>query len=243
MRKSKHTSRRQFLGLAGGAAVLGAVPVVTVRPVEATPAMLASAMRNIVGEAPVRIGKVKLDVPPLVENGNTVPMTVSVSNPMTPDDYVKSIHVFNEKNPQPNVGNFYLGPRAGRAPLSTRHCRRRGDAGRLHRGGDLMASALINVPKKARRGEIIEIKTLMSHIMETGYRHTTTGEVVPRDIITSFVCRYNGVDIFRADLFPAIAANPFITFFTVATESGKFDFEWTGDKGFTETASASILVE
>jgi sulfur-oxidizing protein SoxY len=120
MRKSKHTSRRQFLGLAGGAAVLGGVPIVTVRPVEATPAMLATAMRNIVGEAPVRIGKVKLDVPPLVENGNTVPMTVSVSNPMTPDDYVKSIHVFNEKNPQPNVGNFYLGQRAGRAQISTR---------------------------------------------------------------------------------------------------------------------------
>jgi sulfur-oxidizing protein SoxZ len=106
-----------------------------------------------------------------------------------------------------------------------------------------MASALINVPKKAKRGEIIEIKTLMSHIMETGYRHTAAGDVVPRNIITSFVCRYNGVEIFRADLFPAIAANPFITFFTTATESGKFDFEWTGDKGFTETASASILVE
>jgi sulfur-oxidizing protein SoxY len=120
MRKSKQTSRRQFLGLAGGAAVLGAVPIVTLRPTEATPAMLATAIRNIVGEAPVRIAKVKLDVPPLVENGNTVPMTVSVANPMTPDDYVKSIHVFNEKNPQPNVGNFYLGPRAGRAQISTR---------------------------------------------------------------------------------------------------------------------------
>jgi sulfur-oxidizing protein SoxZ len=106
-----------------------------------------------------------------------------------------------------------------------------------------MASALINVPKKAKRGEIIEIKTLMSHIMETGYRRTATGEIVPRDIITSFVCRYNSVEIFRADLFPAIAANPFMTFFTVATESGKFDFEWIGDRGFSETASASILVE
>jgi sulfur-oxidizing protein SoxZ len=106
-----------------------------------------------------------------------------------------------------------------------------------------MASALINVPQRAKRGDVIEIKTLMSHIMETGYRRTTTGEVVPRDIITSFSCRYNGVEIFRADLFPAIAANPFITFFTVATESGKFDFEWIGDQGFTETASASISVE
>ena len=106
-----------------------------------------------------------------------------------------------------------------------------------------MASALINVPARAKRGDIIEIKTLMSHIMETGYRRTATGEIIPRDIITSFVCRYNGVEIFRADLFPAIAANPFMTFFTVATESGKFDFEWVGDRGFSETASASILVE
>jgi sulfur-oxidizing protein SoxZ len=106
-----------------------------------------------------------------------------------------------------------------------------------------MASALINVPAKAKRGEVIEVKTLMSHIMETGYRRTAAGEVVPRDIITSFACRYNGAEIFRADLFPAIAANPFITFFTTATESGKFDFEWIGDNGFSETASASIIVE
>lgn len=106
-----------------------------------------------------------------------------------------------------------------------------------------MASALINVPTKAKRGQIIEIRTLMSHIMETGFRHTAAGELVPRDIITSFVCRYNGNEIFRADLFPAIAANPFISFFTVATESGKFDFEWIGDNGFSESASAPITVE
>ena len=106
-----------------------------------------------------------------------------------------------------------------------------------------MAAALINVPKHARRGEVIEIKTLMSHIMETGYRHTAEGAVVPRDIITSFVCRYNGAEVFRAELFPAIASNPFISFFTTATESGKFEFEWIGDNGFSETASASIAVE
>jgi sulfur-oxidizing protein SoxY len=120
MPKQTNSTRRQFLGLAGGAAVLGAVPIVTLRPAEATPAMLTAAIRNVVGEAEVRTGKVKLDVPPLVENGNTVPMTVSVSSPMLPDDYVKSIHVFNEKNPQPNIGNFYLGPHAGRAQTSTR---------------------------------------------------------------------------------------------------------------------------
>src|SRR3981189_2944200 len=106
-----------------------------------------------------------------------------------------------------------------------------------------MVSALINVPKTAKHGEIIEIKTLMSHIMETGYRHTATGAIVPRDIITGFICRYNGAEIFRADLFPAIAANPFISFFTTATESGKFEFEWIGDNGFSETASASLPAE
>jgi sulfur-oxidizing protein SoxZ len=106
-----------------------------------------------------------------------------------------------------------------------------------------MASALINVPPKAKRGDVIEIKTLMSHTMETGYRRTASGEIIPRNIITSFACRYNGTEIFRSDLFPAIAANPFITFFTVATESGKFEFEWVGDQGFHETASASIIVE
>jgi sulfur-oxidizing protein SoxY len=113
-------TRRSFLSLAGSAAVAGAVPVVTLRPLEATPAMLTSAIRNVVGEAPVRTGKVKLDIPPLVENGNTVPMTVRVESPMTSTEYVKSIHVFNEKNPQPNIGNFYIGPSAGRAQISTR---------------------------------------------------------------------------------------------------------------------------
>jgi sulfur-oxidizing protein SoxY len=116
MREPDISTRRQFLGLAGGIAF----GIVTLRPVDATPAMLATAIRNVTGESVVRIGRVKLDIPPLVENGNTVPMTVSVASPMTPDDHVKSIHVFNEKNPQPNIGNFYLGPRAGRGQISTR---------------------------------------------------------------------------------------------------------------------------
>ncbi|MGX4806163.1 SoxY-related AACIE arm protein [Bradyrhizobium guangdongense] len=111
------TTRRQFLSLAGGVTV---IPIVTLWPVEATPAMLNSAIRNVVGEAPIRSGRIKLDIPPLVENGNTVPMTVSVASSMTATEYVKSIHVFNEKNPQPNIGNFYLTPASGRAQVSTR---------------------------------------------------------------------------------------------------------------------------
>ena len=69
------------------------------------------------------------------------------------------------------------------------------------------------------------------------------GEAIPRDIITSFVCTYNGEEIFRAALYPAIAANPFITFHTVATESGTIAFKWTGDNGFAAEASAKITVE
>jgi sulfur-oxidizing protein SoxZ len=106
-----------------------------------------------------------------------------------------------------------------------------------------MARTLVNVPPKAKRGQIIEIKTLISHIMETGYRRTETGKPIPRDIITDFRCTYNGTEIFRADLHQAISANPFITFFTVATESGTLEFRWTGDNGMEETASARITVE
>jgi sulfur-oxidizing protein SoxY len=120
MQQRPNTTRRRFLGLAGGAAVASTVPIITVRPAEATPAMLASAIRSVTGGADVKTGKVKLDIPPLVENGNTVPMTVSVASPMAPEDHVASIHVFNEKNPQPNIGNFHLGPHAGRAQVSTR---------------------------------------------------------------------------------------------------------------------------
>ena len=106
-----------------------------------------------------------------------------------------------------------------------------------------MASALINVPAKAKRGEIITIKTLISHVMESGFRRSQLGVAIPRDIITSFICRYNGDEIFQATLYPAITANPFITFTTVATASGTIEFLWQGDNGFSATGSASITVE
>jgi sulfur-oxidizing protein SoxZ len=105
-----------------------------------------------------------------------------------------------------------------------------------------MANAIVNVPAQAKRGEIIEIKTLVRHVMETGFRRTQLGEVVPRDIITRFVCTYNGAEIFRAELHPAIAANPLLTFTTVAMESGSIAFTWTGDNGYAVTETAKITV-
>jgi sulfur-oxidizing protein SoxZ len=107
----------------------------------------------------------------------------------------------------------------------------------------MTARTLINVPAKAKRGEIIEIKTLIAHPMETGFRVGLNGALIPRDIITTLVCRYNGEEIFRADFSPAIAANPFLTFFTVATATGTIEFQWTGDNDFSASESAPITVE
>ena len=161
---------------------------------------------------------------------------------------MRAIHVFTEKNPQPDVATFRLGPRAGRARVATRirladsqavvaigelsdgsfwsaQRRRRGHARRVPRGRDLaVASALINVPaaRQARRDHRDQDADLAP--METGYRRTQLGALIPRDIIRRFVCTYNGTEVFRAELHPAIAANPFIVFSTVATESGTLEF-------------------
>ena len=105
-----------------------------------------------------------------------------------------------------------------------------------------MSRVVVTLPATARRGEVIEIRTLAGHPMETGFRHTELGVRVPRDIITRFTCTYNGEEVFRADLHPALAANPLITFHTIATESGTLEFRWTGDNGYTAAHSAKITV-
>ena len=106
-----------------------------------------------------------------------------------------------------------------------------------------MAEAIVSVPATARRGEIIEIKALVRHPMETGFRHTQRGERVPRNIITRFVCTYDGTEVMRAILHPAITANPLFVFTAVATVSGTFEFQWSGDNGFVVTERAKIVVE
>jgi sulfur-oxidizing protein SoxY len=113
-------SRRDVLKSAGALAGCGALIRLAASPAAATPATMEDAVRNFVGEAMVNKGRVKIDVPSIVENGNSVPCTVSVDSPMTATDYVKAIHIFNEKNPLPDVISVALGPRAGRAGFSTR---------------------------------------------------------------------------------------------------------------------------
>ena len=105
-----------------------------------------------------------------------------------------------------------------------------------------MARTLINVPASAKRGEVIEIRTLIGHPMESGFRADVQGQLVPRDIIRRFACRYDGELVFSAELSPAIASNPFIAFSTVATASGTLTFTWEGDKGFVQNESVKLVV-
>lgn len=119
MDRNRH-SRRHVLQAAGALAGSGALALLPSRPARATPEMMQDAIRAAIGGTPIQKGKVTLDLPPLVENGNSVPCTVSVQSPMSATDYVKAIHIFNEKNPQPNVISVKLGPRAGQAKFSTR---------------------------------------------------------------------------------------------------------------------------
>jgi sulfur-oxidizing protein SoxY len=111
-------NRRELLKGAG--ALAGGLLLVSMRPADATPASMQAAIRNVLGDVEIGKGKVSLDIASLVENGNAVPMTVTVESPMTATNYVKAIHVFNEKNPQPNIISIHLGPRAGKASISTR---------------------------------------------------------------------------------------------------------------------------
>lgn len=105
-----------------------------------------------------------------------------------------------------------------------------------------MARTLISVPKTAAAGEIVTIKTLISHPMETGFRPGADGRIMARDIITDFTCLYDGEEVFRAETFPATAANPYLTFTTRATRTGTLSFIWRGDNGFEHTETATLTV-
>lgn len=103
-------------------------------------------------------------------------------------------------------------------------------------------AARIRVPREARRGEVIEVRVLIQHAMETGFRHDDVGRLIPRNVINAFSCRYNGVEVFRADLSSGIAANPYLQFYTVAEASGDFEISWIDDREERGSERASIAV-
>jgi sulfur-oxidizing protein SoxZ len=106
-----------------------------------------------------------------------------------------------------------------------------------------MAEPRVRVPRQAKKGEVIEIRTLISHPMETGRHRDAQGQLIPRHIIHTFICTYNGAEVFRADWHPAVGANPYLAFYTVATESGRLRFEWIDDDGTVYATEAEITVE
>lgn len=106
----------------------------------------------------------------------------------------------------------------------------------------MAARTLIQAPAAARRGDVIELRVMIAHPMETGYRPGADGRVLPRDILRRFTCRYNGEVVFTAELHPAISANPYLAFHTTATDSGTLEFEWQGDNGFAQTERRALQV-
>ena len=105
-----------------------------------------------------------------------------------------------------------------------------------------MAEPRVKLPDRVKKGEVFEIKTLISHPMETGQRKDSAGKTIPRMIINKFVCRYNGREVFSADWAPAVSANPYLSFFTTAAASGKLEFEWIDDEGRKYVHTAELKV-
>lgn len=105
-----------------------------------------------------------------------------------------------------------------------------------------MARTLIQAPASARRGEVVEVRVTIAHPMETGYRPGADGRVLPRDIVRRFTCRYGGEVVFSAELHPAIAANPYLSFHVLAEASGTLEFEWQGDNGFAQVEQRALQV-
>ena len=101
---------------------------------------------------------------------------------------------------------------------------------------------IVTMPATAKKGEILEIRIIVQHDMESGFRHTETGQRIPRDIIRDFRCTYNGVEVFRVELHSAMGANPLIVFTTTAIESGTLEFKWSGDNGYASSTTSTLTV-
>ncbi len=101
---------------------------------------------------------------------------------------------------------------------------------------------IVTMPTTAKKGEILEIRIIVQHDMESGFRHTETGQRIPRDIIRDFRCTYNGDEVFRVELHPAMGANPLIVFTTTAIESGTLEFKWSGDNGYASSTTSTLTV-
>lgn len=270
-------SRRRALGAlaATGGTLLLAPRAWADRAVPSGEPAEAAIARLLCGREATPSGRVVVTVPQKFDYGTTVPLTVSVSSPMTSGDYVRRLHILADGNPFPEIASLAFTPAAGPARASTRF---RVEVGRhriwavaelsdgtallsttelttLSGGGCGGDSGLtpgdvepepiprVNLPERARRGEIIEVPTMISHRMETGMRTDTAGNLLPRRIINRMECRYAGRTIFAAELTPAIAANAYLKFPLCAVETAEVSFAWYEDGGAVYRMSRQIEVD
>lgn len=225
------------------------------------------AVRAAVGDSAPVLGELQLVMPSLSEDGSAVPLEVSIDHAMTNDQYIESIRVFATANPNAEVVDFYLTPLMGRAEVSTRvranatqtfYAVAHSNTGevyvasadvRVTVGGCLMTSdddiaefgqPRVSPPSDGSPGEASEIRTLVSHPMETGLREGPSGELLPRRMIDTLVVEYEGDTVLTVNMHTAVSENPYMRFFMAPQNSGQAVFRWTEDSGDTVDARSEF---
>jgi sulfur-oxidizing protein SoxY len=242
----------------------------TAKPPRAADLNVPAIAKSVLGDIQPKRGRVNLKLPKIVEDGGSVPLSLAVESPMTPENYVKSVYVFPEKNPTPVAAAFHFGSTSGKAEISTRirlaESQQVFAIAELSDGSTWMTSVdvvvtiggcggvvadkqvqapiktRIKVPETARKGKAVQIKTIVTHPMESGHRKDAAGNPVPRKIISRFVCLYDDKEVFGADFHPSIAHNPPLFFHVLATHSGRLTLKWLDDDGSIYSDSAEIKV-
>jgi sulfur-oxidizing protein SoxY len=260
--------RRRFLGdgasmLAVGGLLAFAPALVLARE----PWERLGVVRELIGDSEPRDSGVTLELPLVSEDGSAVPMTVSVDHPMDQDDHVQSIHLFGTGNPNPEIAVFRFTPRAGKAEVSTRVRLNESQTviavARTSRGEVLMASRdvrvtvsgclarnddagaegmrqpRVSVPGNLRANRPAEVRTLISHPMETGLREDDEGQLIPRRIIRAFRAELEGELVFEAELHQAVSANPYLRFH-VLPQTGELRLSWIEETGETADVTETL---
>jgi sulfur-oxidizing protein SoxY len=266
-----HVSRRGF-ARSTGAGIAAGLTWMCLRRAAAATKLQEALERLLDGRASARSGRVRIELPERFDYGNTVPFAVTVDSPMTASNYVRRVDVLAEGNPFPEVGTFHFSPESGRASVATRIRLNQGErqvaVAEFGDGSVVVGSRRVRVsvsgcsaeagvradyvmptPKPrlkvadpVARGAVVEIKTMLSHRMETGLDTDTEGRPIPRRIINKMTCGQDGRLIFAADLSPAIAANAYLTFWMVARASGTLEFTWYEDGGAVYRATHPLAL-
>ena len=211
-----------------------------------------------VGDVEPTLGRLNLNMPSVSEDGSAVPMEVSIDHPMTADEYIESIRVFAPGNPNDEVVDFYLTPMMGKAEVSSRvrvnesqtlYAVAKSNTGevfvasaevRVTVGGCLMTSddaiaefgtPRVAPPRNVRAGEPAEMRSLVTHPMETGLREGPDGELLPRRMIDTLTVEYNGDTVLTVKMHTAVSENPYMRFFLAPSEAGDAVFRWVEEEG------------